>query len=111
MDDLKKRALAVRDQYRELNSLNGEGHWGYREFAEALVGDVGDLMKMLQAKANLRPYTKGDLDEDIKHELSDCIWAIIAIADDLHIDLEESFKINMDKLSKKIESKLEEHKK
>lgn len=75
------------------------------------MGDLGDLMKMLQAKANLRPYTKGNLEEDIKHELSDCLWAIIIIADELGIDLESVFNSKIDELSIKVEKMLEQKRK
>ncbi len=111
MQNLIEKAKKVRDQYKELHILDGEYTWTAKDFADGLLGDLGDLMKMLQAKANLRPYTKGNLEEDIKHELSDCLWAIIIIADELGIDLESVFNSKIDELSIKVEKMLEKKRK
>lgn len=111
MDHLIQKAKKVKDQYRELNKLKGEKEWTYKDYADGFVGDVGDLIKMLQAKDNLRSYTKGNLDEDIKHELSDCLWSILVIADELNIDLETVYKSKIDELSVWVEEKIVEAKK
>ena len=42
------------------------------------------------------------MDEKIKHELSDCLWAVMMIADELDIDLENEFVKNMDQLKNRI---------
>lgn len=103
--ELKSKALNVKTAYDQLNIKKGERKWNYLEYAQGLVGDIGDLMKMLMAKSNLRSYN-GDLDEDIKHELSDCLWSIIVISEELKIDLGEIFPTKMTELYKKIEAKL-----
>jgi NTP pyrophosphatase (non-canonical NTP hydrolase) len=58
------------------------------------VGDVGDLAKLVQGKAGIRPTP--DLDSKIAHELADCLWSVLTLADAYGIDLERSFADTMD---------------
>ncbi len=74
--------------------------WKAAEYTQGLVGDVGDLTKLIMAKNGLR--TMDDVDQKLSHELSDCLWAVLAIADELEIDLEKEFVKNMDELKQRI---------
>ena len=53
------------------------------------VGDVGDLAKLVQGKAGVRPTA--ELDEKLAHELADCLWSVFTLADEYGVDLESSF--------------------
>ena len=106
-NDYKQKALKVKELYDELNKLKGENKWGFMQYAEGMVGDTGDLIKMLMAKANLRGYKGGDLNDDIEHELSDILWSLIIIAEELDIDLLESFGRKMDTLAERVEEKID----
>lgn len=57
------------------------------------VGDVGDLAKLVQGKAGVRPTD--NLDDKIAHELADCLWAVLVLADCYGIDLETAFPAAM----------------
>ncbi len=103
--DLENTAIRVKDAYDQLNVKKGERKWSYLEYVQGLVGDIGDLMKVLMAKSNLREY-KGELDKDIKHEISDCLWSLIIIARELEIDLPKEFNSQMSDLSERVEAKL-----
>jgi NTP pyrophosphatase (non-canonical NTP hydrolase) len=63
--------------------------WGLAEHTQGFVGDVGTLAKLIMAKNGYRKYE--DLDKKLAHELADCLWAIIIIADEAGVDLEEAF--------------------
>ncbi len=78
----------------------GQKQWGATEYTQGLVSDVGDLLKLIMAKNNFRDIE--NVDEKIKHELSDCLWATMMIADELGIDFEKEFIKNMDGLKKRI---------
>ncbi len=103
--ELEDTSIRVKNAYDKLNKQKGERKWSYLEYAQGLVGDMGDLMKMLMAKANLRGY-KGDLDDDIKHEISDCLWSLIIISNELGIDLPNEFHSQMNELADRVEAKL-----
>ena len=87
--ELSKKARELRLKYAEFNKKRGEKIWGYAEHAQGFVGDVGNLMKLLMAKQGFRIYD--DLDAKISHEMADCLWSIITIADELNIDLDKGF--------------------
>ena len=101
--EMEKLARDIQEKYRLINKNKGENEWTYLEYGQGLVGDMGDLMKMLMAKSNFRGY-KGNLDEDIKHELSDCLWSLMVIASELNIDLDVAFMDKMQELKTRIES-------
>ena len=60
------------------------------------LGDVGDLAKLVHGKAGVRP--RDDLDEALAHELADCLWSVLTLADRYGVDLESSFLTTMDDL-------------
>jgi len=61
------------------------------------LGDVGDLAKLVQGKAGVRP--REGLDEALAHELADCLWSVMSLADTYGVDLEAAFDRTMDELS------------
>lgn len=63
--------------------------------------DLGTLARLTMMKEGLR-MSVDDLDEKLKHEVCDCLWAVVKIADALDIDLETEFPRQMDKLAKRI---------
>jgi NTP pyrophosphatase (non-canonical NTP hydrolase) len=103
--DLQSKALEVKNLYDELNIKRGEQKWTAAEYTQGFVGDVGDLVKLIMAKNNFR---KGeDIDNQLAHELADCLWSIIVIADQLGVDLPAKFMSNMTELGAKIKLKLD----
>jgi len=104
--DQKTLALEVRDLYAQLNVKRGEKPWDYRERTEGFVTDVGDLMKLVMAKSKLRGV-QGDLNSLIAHELADCLWATIVIADELDVDLDKVCRETMAELKAGIQTKLQ----
>lgn len=102
VEQLTERAMQVRAKYSELEKQKYGRAWTTSEIAQGLVGDVGDLMKLVMAKEGIRE--KENLDEKLKHELSDCLWCILVLAKKYNINLETSFLQTMDQLDKRIES-------
>ena len=98
--EIIKRAKEIQMAYRVFNERSGHKKWGVTEYAQGLVGDVGDLMKLVMAKNNLRHGE--NIDKKLAHELSDCLWSIVAIAGELGIDLEREFLATMTELENRI---------
>ena len=97
----QRKSAEVQRKYAELNKEN-EIEWGVREHVEALVIDASDLLKLIQAKEGFR--TKENVDAKIVHELCDCLWSILVVADKLEIELGDVFGKEMDVLKSRIES-------
>lgn len=98
--DLQKRAQEIRRKYDELNAKDGHKKWDGVDYAAGFVGDVGDLMKLVMAKEGKR--RGDDVDAKLQHELGDCLWSILVIANHYEIDLEQAFTGTMDELDERL---------
>lgn len=100
-EDLLKRAVEIRAKYDELNATRGV-YWNEQNLMSGFVGDVGDLSKIIMAKHGLRMME--NVDEKLAHELADCLWSVLVLADKYNIDLAREFMKNMDSLEERISS-------
>lgn len=87
--DLQSAALQLNTLYEQLETKRYGRVWTTGELALGFVGDVGDLAKLIQAHAGVR--TIDDCQAKLGHELSDCLWSILVLADKCGIDLEAEF--------------------
>jgi NTP pyrophosphatase (non-canonical NTP hydrolase) len=67
-----------------------------------LAGDVGDLMKLAMAKQGLRSIE--NVDARLAHELADCLWSVLVLADAYGIDLATAFTHTTDELEQRLTS-------
>ena len=93
---MQERARAIRAQYAAVEASSYGRSWTTEEIMLGFLGDVGDLAKLVQGKAGVRP--REDLDEALGHELADCLWSVLTLADAYDVDLEGSFTATMDEL-------------
>lgn len=96
IQQLQALALQVAQRYDEQNKRNGKQRWDASAYMAGFVGDVGDLSKLVMAKNGYRD--KDEVDAKIAHELSDCLWSILVLAQELDVDLESSFVKTMKEL-------------
>lgn len=94
-------AMDIKSAYAKHNRDVGQSQWNGAAYLQGLMGDVGDLAKLVMAKENLR--IADDTDDKLAHELSDCLWAIMAIASEFKIDLGQAFVENMNELKTRID--------
>lgn len=94
--DLQEAALQLNDLYEALESKKWGRIWTTEELALGFVGDVGDLAKLIQAHAGVRDID--DCKAKLGHELSDCLWSIIVLANKCGIDLQAEFVKNTEEL-------------
>lgn len=94
--DLIQRALSIRELYREFEQQHYGASWTNEELALGFVGDVGDLAKLVMAQSGRRMIP--DAESKLAHELADCLWSIIVLADAHGVDLENAFERTMDDL-------------
>ncbi len=97
-----KRAMEIRSKYSDLEVKKYGKEWTREQIAQGFVGDVRDLLKLVMAKEGTRNIE--NVDEKIAHELSDCLWSVIILADKYGVDLERSFQNTMNELEKRISS-------
>lgn len=102
LKEIINKAKSLRDKYAKVETKVSGKPWGVSERTQGFVADAGELMKLVMAKSGLRNID--GVDAKLGHELSDCLWSVLVIADELGIDIEKEFAKNMDELEKKIES-------
>ena len=94
---MQARAQEVRRLYSQVEERRHGRSWNHEELMLGFLGDVGDLAKLVQGKAGVRP--RDDLDEALAHELADCLWSIMSLAAQYDVDLESAFTSTMDDLT------------
>lgn len=90
--DMGKSALELNELYEQFETKRYGRIWTTEELMLGFVGDVGDLAKLIQADAGVRAIE--NYKSKLGHELSDCLWSIIVLADKCGIDLEAEFVRN-----------------
>ena len=103
-NDLEQAALQLNDLYEQLEVKRWGRVWSTQEIALGFMGDVGDLAKLIQAHAGVR--TIDDHGAKLGHELSDCIWSIMVLANKCGVDLEAEFVRNTREISEYVSGEL-----
>ena len=93
---LSARAQQVREVLSAREKSRGGRSWTREEIMQGFVVDVGDLMKLVMAKAGARPVA--DVDRKLAHELSDCLWSVLVLARAYDVDLEREFLETMQEI-------------
>ena len=103
--DLETSALRLNELYEKLETKMYGRAWTTEELALGFVGDVGDLAKLIQANAGIRRID--DCKAKLGHELADCLWSIIVLANKCGIDLEAEYSRNTRELIEHVSSQLD----
>ncbi len=102
--DLEKSALQLNELYEQLEIKRYGRVWTTQELALGFVGDVGDLAKLIQAHTGVRDID--DCQAKLGHELSDCLWSIMILANKCGVDLEAEFVRNTRELAEYLSGEL-----
>ena len=78
------RALEVREQYAAFEERTYGRQWSLQDLALGLVGDVGDLVKLVQAHEGVRAVRNAR--PALEHELADVLWSLLVIAKRRDVD-------------------------
>lgn len=77
MSDIEKmsdRAAEIAALYEQSNIEAGRKVWEARDYLDGMIGDIGDLTKLLMARDGLRDID--DIETKIDHELDDVQWSL-----------------------------------
>jgi NTP pyrophosphatase (non-canonical NTP hydrolase) len=99
--ELTRRAIAVRARFAAAEAARGGLPWSRAELAQGFAGDLGALMKLVMAKEGRREGP-ANLDAKLAHELADCLWSVLVLADAYGVNLEHAFFATMGELEAKL---------
>ena len=97
---LSRRALAVRESYAAFEERTYGRPWSLSDLTLGLVGDVGDLVKLVQAREGVRRLDHAH--SALEHELADVLWSLLVLADKCDVDLEAAFLRTMEELERSL---------
>jgi len=94
---LSERALDVRRLFVAFEVSRIGREWTTAEVMSGFVVDVGDLTRLVMAAVGARHVD--DLESKLEHELSDCLWSVLVLADRLGVNLGKAFDQTMGELT------------
>jgi NTP pyrophosphatase (non-canonical NTP hydrolase) len=79
---------------------------GVRYFSELtnmtiLTEEVGELARIMARTYGDQSFKKSDLGKDLPDEMADVLWILICLANQTGVDLEDAFRKNMEKKTKR----------
>ncbi len=97
-DQIKKLSLEIKKIYEQINQKDYHKKWEIEDYTMGMIGDCGDLCKLIMAKNKLRRTKSKDLNQDIEHELVDILWSLVVMSKELDVDLEKAAITQLNKL-------------
>jgi NTP pyrophosphatase (non-canonical NTP hydrolase) len=104
LSEASERAMQLRDLFAQYEQQLYGRTWSREELALGFIGDVGDLMKLLQAKEGVRDIPESE--DKLMHEFADCLWAILVLAKLYEVDIEAAFTKTMNELEEILKTRL-----
>lgn len=98
LKDVVEQSLASKDLYGEFEKAKFGKEWSDEEIYTGLVSDIGDLGRLVLAKAGVE-HIDG-VEAKLKHELGECLWGIAVLAGKYNIDLEEAFALQIENIKR-----------
>ena len=89
--------------YSEVEMKKYGKEWTCEQIVQGFVSDVGDLVKFVMSKEGVRETE--DVDKKLAHELSNCLWSILVIANKFGVNIEKSFLETMNEIETRISAK------
>lgn len=102
--ELQARAVEIQQLYFRLNERERGRRWTNEETMLGFVGDVGDLTKLVMAQEGARDAPGGRA--ALAHELADCLWSVLVLANAYGVDLGAEFEATMSDLERIITARL-----
>jgi len=97
---LTERAMEVQQKFAAAESAGPGKVWGAAEVMQGMVGDVGDLAKLVLAKNGFRQIA--GMDAKLEHELADVFWSVLVLARMYEVDLDAAFERTMQQIEAKL---------
>ncbi len=104
LEEATESARELRTLFEAMETRRHGRPWTTAEITLGFVGDVGDLATLVQAASGVREIP--DVQSRLEHELADCLWSVLVLADRLGVDLEAAFAATMRQLKDRVRAEL-----
>ncbi len=104
LKELEQRVKKIKHAYNVANRFEGYKTWGESEYTHGLSGDAGDLAKLVLAKRGFSFVAK-DTERKIAKKIADCLFSLLAIAEEMDIEVEAEFEAMLLKLEDKVKER------
>lgn len=103
MSDLQTRAVEVRQRLAAYEHSTYGREWSTADLVSGLMTDVGDLAAAIQRVDGIRPPRDTSPIDELRHELGDCLWVLLVLADRYDIALDEAFDDTMHDIHRRLD--------
>jgi len=93
---LTARAREVRAVLGRWEQVTYGREWTASDLMDGFVVDVGDLTRLVMATTGRR--VEPNATARLTHELADCLWSVLVLADVLDVELGDAFTTTMAEL-------------
>jgi NTP pyrophosphatase (non-canonical NTP hydrolase) len=90
--------MQVRRRFEQFEARSYGQTWSTHDLVLGFVKDVGDLAAAVQQVVGRRAAGAADPHDALRHEIADCIWALLVLADRFDVDPAVAFSETMDEL-------------
>ncbi len=101
---MQQRAVEVRAKFADFEQESYGQEWSTEDLVMGLMTDVGDLSAIVHRLEGRRPLRETDPKEELEHELSDCLWVLLVLAERYGVELGTSFTHTMNGIETWIDS-------
>jgi len=91
IEAMQQRAVEVRARFTVFEEASYGQAWSTEDLVMGLMTDVGDLSAIVHRLEGRRPLRDADPKEELAHELSDCLWVLLVLADRYGVEMGPSF--------------------
>ncbi len=95
IDEMQQRAVEVRAKFATFERESYGREWSTEDLVMGLMTDVGDLSAIVHRLEGRRTLRDVDPKDELAHELSDCLWVLLVLADRYGIDMGPAFADTM----------------
>ncbi len=96
IEEMQARAVGVRQRFAAFEESTYGQAWSTEDLVMGLMTDVGDLAEVVQRIEGKRPVRPQSALADLEHEISDCLWVLLVLADRYEVDVADAFDRTMD---------------
>lgn len=95
IEHMQQRAVEVRARFSTFEAATYGREWSTEDLVMGLMTDVGDLSAIVHRLEGRRPLRDTDPKAELEHELSDCLWVLLVLADRYDVDVGMAFSSTM----------------